>query len=89
MTTIYVTLIIYMGVLFGVGVYYSKKNANISEFLLAGKSLGAVAATLTVTASLFGGGLLTGVAQKTYNVGPMMFVYAVLGSGGGWRLPVC
>ena len=57
MTAIYVALVIYMVVLFGVGLFYSKKNATINDFLLAGRDLGVVAATLTVTASLFGGGL--------------------------------
>lgn len=86
MTSIYVALVIYMVVLFGIGLYYSKKNANITDFLLAGKSLGVVAATLTVTASLFGGGLLTGTAQYAYNSGPMMYVYGIVGSGGGLLL---
>lgn len=83
MTPIYVTLVIYMVVLFAIGLYYSKKNANITDFLLAGRSLGVVAATLTVTASLFGGGLLTGSAQYAYDSGPMMYIYAIVGSGGG------
>lgn len=83
MTSIYIALIVYMVILFGVGIFYSKKNATINDFLLAGKSLGVVAATLTVTASLFGGGLLTGSAQYAYNSGPMMYVYGTLGSGGG------
>ena len=37
MTSIYVALIIYLVILFAVGIYYSKKNATISDFLLAGK----------------------------------------------------
>ena len=69
MTAIYVALVIYMVVLFGVGLFYSKKNATINDFLLAGRDLGVVAATLTVTASLFGGGLLTGSAQYAYDSG--------------------
>ena len=83
MTAIYVALVIYMVVLFGVGLFYSKKNATINDFLLAGRDLGVVAATLTVTASLFGGGLLTGSAQYAYDSGPMMYVYGIVGSGGG------
>ena len=86
MTAIYVALVIYMVVLFGVGLFYSKKNATINDFLLAGRDLGVVAATLTVTASLFGGGLLTGSAQYTYDSGPMMYVYGIVGSGGGLLL---
>jgi len=86
MTSIYIALVVYMVVLFAIGFYYSKKNANITDFLLAGRSLGVVAATLTVTASLFGGGLLTGSAQYAYDSGPMMYVYGILGSGGGLLL---
>lgn len=83
MTSIYIALAVYLVVLFGIGLFYSKKNANIKDFLLAGRSLGLVAATLTVTASLFGGGLLTGSAQYAYNSGPMIYVYGTLGAGGG------
>ena len=86
MTSIYVALIIYLVILFAVGIYYSKKNATISDFLLAGKSLGVIAATLTISASLFGGGLLTGTAQKAYNSDPMMYVYGIFGSGFGLLL---
>ena len=86
MTAIYVALVIYMVVLFGVGLFYSKKNATINDFLLAGRDLGVVAATLTVTTSLFGGGLLTGSAQYAYDSGPMMYVYGIVGSGGGLLL---
>ena len=82
MTAIYVALVVYMVVLFGVGLFYSKKNATINDFLLAGRDLGVVAATLTVTASLFGGGLLTGTAQYTYDSGVMMYIYGIVGSGG-------
>lgn len=64
------------------GLFYSKKNATINDFLLAGRDLGVVAATLTVTASLFGGGLLTGTAQYTYDSGVMMYIYGIVGSGG-------
>ena len=63
MTAIYVALVVYMVVLFGVGLFYSKKNATINDFLLAGRDLGVVAATLTVTASLFGGELLSGIVS--------------------------
>lgn len=75
MTSIYLVLAIYMCILFGIGVYCTKKNQNVTDFLLAGRSLGVVAATLTITASLFGGGLLTGTAQYAYESGPMMYVY--------------
>lgn len=86
MTAIYVALVIYMVVLFGVGLFYSKKNATINDFLLTGRDLGVVAATLTVTTSLFGGGLLTGSTQYAYDSGPMMYVYGIVGSGGGLLL---
>lgn len=50
--------------------------------LFAGRDLGVVAATLTVTASLFGVGLLTGTAQYTYDSGVIMYIYGIVGSGG-------
>lgn len=86
MQAIYLTLAAYMVVLFGVGLYYSKKNATINDFLLAGRSLGVCAATLTVSASLFGGGLLTGSSQYAYDAGVMFYAYGVLGSGAGLLL---
>lgn len=86
MTSIYLVLAIYMIVLFAIGIYYSKKNANITDFLLAGRSLGVVAATLTITASLMGGGLLTGSAQYAYDSGAMIYVYGTIGAGGGMAL---
>ena len=86
MTSIYVVLAIYMIVLFAIGIYYSKKNANITDFLLAGRSLGVVAATLTITASLMGGGLLTGASQYAYDSGFMIYVYGTIGAGGGMAL---
>lgn len=67
MTAIYVALVVYMVVLFGVGLFYSKKNATINDFLLAGRDLGVVAATLTVTASLFGGELLSGTSARSFS----------------------
>ena len=52
MTAIYVALVIYMVVLFGVGLFYSKKNATINDFLLAGRDLGVVAATLAAVLAM-------------------------------------
>lgn len=75
MTSIYIVLVIYMCVLFGIGLWCTKRNKNVTDFLLAGRSLTVIPATLTLTASLFGGGLLTGSAQYAYDSGPMMLVY--------------
>ena len=75
MTSIYVVLVIYMCILFGIGVWCTKRNQNVTDFLLAGRSLTVIPATLTITASLFGGGLLTGSTQYAYDSGPMMLVY--------------
>lgn len=52
MTAIYVALVIYMVVLFGVGLFYSKKNVTINDFLLAGRDLGVVAATLAAVLAM-------------------------------------
>ncbi len=75
MKSIIVVLIIYLCVLFGIGVYYSRKSKNVTDFLLAGRNLGLGTAILTMTATLFGGALLTGTTQQAYDNGIAIYIY--------------
>ena len=75
MNSIIIVLIIYLCVLFGIGAYFSRKNKNVTDFLLAGRSLGLGTAILTMTATLFGGALLTGTAQQAYDNGVAIYLY--------------
>lgn len=78
MTSIYITLVLYMCVLFGLGLWCSRRNKNVTDFMLAGRGLTLIPATLTLTATLFGGGCLTGTAQMGYDDGYVGVVYGVL-----------
>ena len=78
MNSIFVILVIYLVALLGIGVYFSRRNKNVNDFLLAGRGLPVWAATLTMTATMFGGGLLLGRAQYGYNNGLMVLVYCCL-----------
>lgn len=78
MVSIYITLVIYMLALFGLGLWCTKRNQNVTDFLLAGRSLTFVPATLTLIASLFGGACLTGTAQLCYDEGFLGIAYGIL-----------
>lgn len=77
MGNILIVLGIYLGVLLAIGVYYSRKNKNMNDYLLAGRNLNLGVAVLTLTATLFGGGMLTGTIEYAYLNGPMIFFYMV------------
>lgn len=77
MKHILIVLAIYLGVLLAIGVYYSRKSKNMNDYLLAGRSLELGVAVLTLTATLFGGGMLTGTIEYAYLSGPMIFFYMV------------
>lgn len=77
MTHIYLTLILYLGILLAIGIYYSRKSQTVTDFLLAGRSLKLLPAVLTLTATMFGGGMLTGSIEYAYLNGPMIFFYAL------------
>lgn len=77
MTSIYIVLVMYLLILLGIGVYYSKKNTNMTDYLLAGRNLKLFPAVLTLTATMFGGGMLTGFCQEAYLDGAAIFVYSI------------
>lgn len=68
-STFIVALVIYLGILLAMGIYFGLKNKNASDFLVGSHSLPTWAIVLTLTASIFGGGMLVGGAQNGYNGG--------------------
>lgn len=76
-TQILMILVLYLGVLLAIGVYYSRKSKNMTDYLLAGRNLKLGVAVLTLTATLFGGGMLTGTIEYAYLDGPMIFFYMI------------
>lgn len=80
----YLVLGVYFIIIFGIGIYFSRRNKNITDHLLAGRNLNLIPAVLTLTATMYGGGLLTGTTQYAYLNGPMIFIYPlanILGVG--------
>ena len=77
MTNIILVLVLYLAVLLGIGVYYSRKSKNLNDYLLAGRNLKLGVAVLTMTATMFGGGMLTGTVEYAYLNGPMIFFYMI------------
>lgn len=73
--TVFVVLIIYLIIIFLIGLWAGKKSNSMTDFLLAGRSLKLWMAIMTISASWFGGGLLIGMGQKTYTSGYVMFFY--------------
>lgn len=78
MTSIYITVAIYLVALLGLGIWCTKHTGNMTDFLLAGRNLTVVPATLTLVATLFGGGCLTGCAQMGYDEGYIGVAYGIL-----------
>ncbi len=74
-----IPLIVFLALLLSIGLYFTKKNTNVSEYLLAGRGLPTWLAILTLTATMFGGGLMVGACQFAYNNGPASLLYAAQG----------
>lgn len=80
-------IILYLVVIFGVGIYCNKYNKNVDDYLLAGRHLGVGLATGTLVATYFGGGYVIGVGSEAYNVGVSSYWSPVAGALG--ILAVC
>lgn len=78
MTSVYATMALYLLVLFGIGVWCVRRNKTSVDFLLAGRNLGVVAATMTLVASIFGGMCLNGASQMAFEDGYISIAYAVI-----------
>jgi len=53
-------LIIYMLIMLAIGIWAGRYNKDMTDFLLAGRRLGLLLATFTLTATYFGGGYFMG-----------------------------
>lgn len=74
-THLLVSLAIYLLILLGIGFFVGRKNKTASDYLVANKSLPSWVAILTLTATMFGGGMLVGRAQQGYTSGPVFMIY--------------
>lgn len=79
--TFVVIFVIYISLMIGVGMYFSNKNENMSDYILGGRSLNIWVASLSAQASDMSGWLLTGLPGLAYvsAVGTQEAVWTALG----------
>lgn len=85
----YITFGLYMAVMFGVGLHFYFRTTNISDFVLGGRSLGAVPSAISSVASDFSGWLLMGVPALAMTGGMNAFwicLGLLLGTFANWSL---
>ena len=80
---IMLTIVAYLGVMVGVGVYWSKKNNDASDFYLGGRKLGPFVTAMSAEASDMSGWLLMGIPGLAYISGIADPLWTVIGLGIG------
>lgn len=80
---IMLTIVAYLAVMVGVGVYWSKKNNDASDFYLGGRKLGPFVTAMSAEASDMSGWLLMGVPGLAYLTGIADPLWTVIGLGVG------
>lgn len=80
---IMLTIVAYLGVMVGVGVYWSKKNNDASDFYLGGRKLGPFVTAMSAEASDMSGWLLMGIPGLAYLSGIADPLWTVIGLGIG------
>lgn len=77
-----VVVLVYLGILLGIGLYVRKRAKNIEGFAVAGRQLAFYAAMSTIIASEWGGGVVMGVTEEAHIFGISSFFYPLsLGLG--------
>ena len=63
---IMVTILVYLGGMIGIGVYWSKKNKSVGDFYLGGRKLGPFVTAMSAEASDMSSWLLMGLPGVAY-----------------------
>ena len=63
---VFLVIAIYMMCMIGIGVYYSKRNKNMSDYVLGGRQLNPWVTAMSAQASDMSGWLLTGLPGLAY-----------------------
>ncbi|MDO5090281.1 MAG: sodium/proline symporter PutP [Cardiobacteriaceae bacterium] len=85
----YITFGLYMALMLGIGLYFYFRTTTISDFVLGGRSLGAVPSAISSVASDFSGWLLMGVPALAMTGGMQAFWICfglLLGTFANWSL---
>ena len=80
--SILVVFVLYLGVMMGIGIYYYKKTASFSDYILGGRGLGSWVTALSAQASDMSGWLLLGLPGAAYLTG-LEAIWIALGLGVG------
>ena len=64
-----VTIVGYMLMMVGIGIFYSRKNKNVSDFYLGGRKLGPIVTAMSAEASDMSSWLLMGLPGVAYLTG--------------------
>lgn len=78
----YIILIIYMGGMMYIGVYWDKKSNDSESYLIGGRKIGAFITAMTLQTTSMSGYMFMGGPAQAYNEGYFTLWYAV-GDGGG------
>ena len=60
------TFVLYLGVMLGIGIYFYRKNSNVSDYVLGGRNLNPWVAAMSAQASDMSGWLLLGLPGTAY-----------------------
>ena len=80
---IMLTIVVYLAGMVGIGVYWSKKNNDASDFYLGGRKLGPFVTAMSAEASDMSGWLLMGIPGLAYLSGIADPLWTVIGLGIG------
>jgi len=79
---ILVAFVLYLGVMLGIGIYYYKKTADLSDYVLGGRGLGSWVTAMSAQASDMSAWLLMGLPGAAYLSG-LGSIWLALGLGIG------
>lgn len=69
MLTLQTIMVVYLGLMLIIGIFLSRRIKNVTDFFLAGRSLGVVLCTATLAATHLGGGFILGSGEAGYLTG--------------------
>lgn len=83
---ILITIVAYMAMMVIIGIVYSKKNSNVSDFYLGGRRLGPLVSAMSAEASDMSSYLLMGLPGLAYLCGTAEVGWTVIGLAAGTYL---
>ena len=79
-TTILIGVIVYVALMFGVGVYAARRNSTAADFIVAGRNMPMFLLSATIIATWFGGSSMMGASGAAYDDGLLGVIADPFGS---------